>query len=85
MYTAVFLLCTKALLCEPYIDPKAYETHDSCKDAGSVIYQQLISAASDDDLVGGDCIESIEPLTKEQAKSIAEKRLFGDLINKGSI
>lgn len=85
MYTAVILLCTQALLCEPYVDPKVYETHDSCKEAGNIIYQELITAASDTDLIGGDCLESQAPLTKEQAKALVEQRLFGDLIKKGSI
>ncbi len=85
MYTAVFLLCTQALLCEPYVDRRVYETSDSCHQGGTFMYDEVLAAASETDFVVGDCFETEQPLTKEQAKALAETKFLGDLIKKGSI
>lgn len=85
MFTAIFLLCSQAYVCEPFIDDREFGTKESCVQGGTYLYNDVIESAKDDDFVVGDCIESPVKLSKKEYTELAEKKLLGPLFPKDTI
>ena len=75
MFTAAFLICTQLFVCDVYVD-NVYNSHEACQTEGNKAYIQLQAGVEADQFLIGDCVESQDPLSKEEVKTFLEKKLL---------